>query len=242
LQAVILAGGKGARLLPLTKDIPKPMIVLNGKPVLEHILLALKKNNITDIIICTGHLSNIIEDHFKDGKTYGLRISYSKEEEPLGTAGPIRLIKNRLEKDFFIIYGDLVFNIDLKKMMDFHKNKKADASLVVHTTNHPQDSDIVIMNDSFEITGFTHKPNNLKTAISSAAIYIVSKNLVGHIPENKQSDFIKDVFPAALNIGKKLYGYYTEEFIKDMGTFDRIKEVEKDITKGVLHGESKGRN
>jgi len=231
MQAIIIAGGKGERIQELGKEIPKLLLPLNNIPLIDHIIKTIKRNNVKEIIICTGHLSDKIKEYLEK-KDYGIKIKISKEEKPLGTAGPLNIIKNSIKEDFFILYGDLYMDINLNNILKFHKQKNADATLVLHKSDHPWDSTIVTINDDNKINGFFEKPgkefwkyNNL----TNAALYLVKKDIINFIEEEKKLDLAKDIFPLMLKSNKKLYGYITEEYIKDIGTPERYIEVEKKI-------------
>ena len=161
MQAVIMAGGKGTRLASITKDlIPKPMVNILGKPLLEWQIQTLKQYNIRKICLVIGHLGEKIQEYFGDGSDFGVQISYIQEKEPLGTAGSLYYIKEWLTDDsFFLIFGDVFFNIDLNRMLQFHISKDSIATLFVHPNSHPFDSDIVVMDTNERIERFDSKNN-----------------------------------------------------------------------------------
>ena len=145
MQAVIMAGGKGTRLAAITKDeIPKPMVPVNGKPLLLWQIEELKKNGITDIIMIIGHLGEKIEEYFQNGEKYGVHVSYIREHEPLGTAGAFYYLKDKIVSDYFLlVFGDVFFSIDIQRMKKFYIDHQARAALFVHPNSHPADSDLV---------------------------------------------------------------------------------------------------
>lgn len=231
MKLVIMAGGKGVRLYPLTKDIPKPMIPLNGKPVLEHIILWAKKQGITDIIICTGHLSNVIEEYFKDGKQLGVRISYSVEKEPLGTGRPLKDIAHLVNEDFIVISGDIVCDINANKLMGFHKKNNADATIVVQDGSHPEESDLIELNKDNSVKKFWLKPHTKETpkiSITNASMYVLNPKALNLIPERSYS-LERELLPEMHDKGRKVFAYYTKEYIEDMGSFERMKKVEEKL-------------
>ncbi|MBN2368343.1 HAD-IIIA family hydrolase [Candidatus Woesearchaeota archaeon] len=228
MQAVILAGGKGVRLRPLTYDLPKPLVKVGDKPILEHILLLLKKQGVTNIIICSGYLGQHIIDFCGDGSKFGLKITHSIEKSPLGTAGPLKDIEDSLEEDFFVIYGDIYLDMDLNKLMAYHKSKKSKATLVVHPSDHPHDSDVVVMDQGTQkIKDFLHKPGKeIKFQnLTSAAAYALNKSILSYISSGEPTDFGKDIFPKMAADEEPMFGYITDEFIKDAGTHDRLAYV-----------------
>lgn len=235
MKAVILAGGKGTRLGSLTSLLPKPMVKIGNIPVLEHQINLLKRYGIKDIIILTGYLSEVIEIYFKTGKSFGVNIKYFKEKEPLGTTGGIKAIESSLSDDFLVLYGDIIIDMDLSRLMNFHKNKKGIATVVLHSNTHPYDSDLVDVNESQQITAFHPKPhdNAFYRNLVNAGVYILSPKIFQHLEKNKSADFARDIFPALIK-KENLFGYNTPEYIKDMGTPERLKEVEEDYASGKI--------
>ena len=227
MKAVILVGGKGTRLKPLTDRMPKPMLPLAGRPMLEHLIIRLVRNGIRDIIICSGYKSGMIEKHFGDGKAFGADIAYSRETKPLGTAGPLSLIKEKLKDDFIVVYGDLYIELDFQKLAAFHKSRKACATLVLHPSDHPYDSDMVDIDNNGNIKAFLGRPKpgqNFRN-LGNAAVYVLNPKALSYIPEGRQADFARDIFPDMLEAGELLAGYVTEEYVRDVGTMDRYTEV-----------------
>lgn len=235
MKAVIIAGGKGIRMGDVAKDIPKPMIAVCGKPLLEYQINLLKEYGFTEIILCLHHLPHVIKNHFKDGKDFGVKISYFVEDSPLGTAGCVKTIENHLDPDFLVIYGDLLVNMNLKRFENYHLEREGVGTLVVHPNDHPYDSDLVKVDSDNRILQFLNKPHDKNLVyknLVSAAVYILSQKIFKYIDKNKKSDFAKDVFPKAIRANEILYAYKTHEYIKDVGTSKRLKEVTKDISSG----------
>ena len=240
--AVILAGGKGERLKHLTEYIPKPMIQIEGMPVLERQINLLRQYKITDIHILTGYLGYVISNYFGDGKILGVNIKYFPEDKPLGTSGCIKELEGNIQDDFLVVYGDLMLNMKLDNFIAFHKRKGGTATLVVHPNDHPCDSDLVVMDDSNnKIIDFLTKDKKplYYANLVNAAVYILSPVVFGYIPEGIQSDFVRDVFPEMLRCSEKIYGYKTVEYIKDMGTVDRFEKVNKNFISGKIQSCSK---
>lgn len=232
MQAIIIAGGKGTRLKSLSKMVPKLLLPLNNKPLIEYLISHLKKNGCKNIVITTGYLGNKIREYVEKNN-YGVKIHLSQEAKPLGTAGSLHLIKNLLEDEFFVLYGDVFTTIDLKKMFKFHKQRESDATLALHKSDHPEDSTVVKINNKSKILGLLEKPGeNWKKHgnLTSTSLYILKKSILGFIEKNKEIDLTKDVFPGMLRKNKNLFGYITEEYAKDMGTPKRYKEVQKYVT------------
>lgn len=243
MKALILAGGKGTRLQRMTQTLPKPMVRIAGKPVLEYQIELLKKYGICDITILVNYLSEKIKKYFKEGKRWGVKINYFEEKIPLGTAGGIGKIQKSLKNDFLVLYGDLMANIDLMRLIKFHKFNSAKYSqcigtLVVQPKDYPSDCDLVKINSKNQITKFLVKPhsvNILDRNLANAAIYILSPKIHPYIPQGIASDFGKEIFPSVLERKKhSLYAYYSPEYMKDMGTVKRFGEVESDVKKGIF--------
>ena len=236
MQAVILAGGKGTRLGELTREIPKPLVQVGNVPILEHQLNLLKEYDITKSLIIVGHLHKKIEDFVKDGSKWGMKISCFKEKEPLGTAGALSLVRNQLEDSFFVLYGDVMMDVNLKRIHDFHKQKNADATLVVHPNDHPYDSDLVECDSNSLIKAFHPKPhekNKFYKNLVNAGVYLFNKKLIDYIPSGESVDFGKSIFPSLVN-DQKLYAYNTSEYLKDMGTPERLQKVTEDHLSGKI--------
>ncbi len=231
MQLVILAGGKGTRLYPLTKDIPKVMISLNKKPALEYTINWANKYGIRDIIICVGYLHNKIEEYFGNGSKFGVNIIYSIEKKPLGTGGPLSLIKNLIkEENFFLINGDVICNIDQNKALEFHKKNNSVITIVAQRSTHPEESDLIEADNTGRILNISLKPHKekLNTNISNAGFYVVSKKILDFIPEEEIS-FEREIVIKALKNNLKVFAYLTDEYLEDIGNLDRIQRIDKEI-------------
>ncbi len=236
MKAVILAGGKGTRLGKLTHDIPKPMIPLLGKPLLEYHIEWCKRYGIEEVILIVNHLKEPILQHFGDGSGFGIKISYFEESAPLGTVGGIKEIEHQLTDDFLVLYGDVLIDLDLERLLHFHRAKKSEATLVVHPNDHPYDSDLVELDKEERIIAVLPKPHEegvFYHNMVNAAVYLFSPKVLKHLPKGKKADFGKDIFPK-LYKGVAMYGYNTTEYLKDMGTPDRLAQVESDVKSGKV--------
>ncbi len=237
MKVVIIAGGSGTRIASVNSEIPKAMIPVNGKPVLEYQIELAKRYGFTDIILIIGYLGYIIKDYFQDGSKWGVSIDYYIEEIPLGTSGALPFLKDKLNNDFFVFYGDTVMDIALDQMLNFHNTKHAEATLLLHPNDHPYDSDLVAVNEDAEISHFYSKPHPegfVCRNLVNAALYILSPRVIDFIPLNSKSDFGKNIFPELLNQNFNLSGYITPEYIKDMGTPDRYVKVSEDLKSGKV--------
>ena len=238
MKAIIIAGGKGKRLGKITRNIPKPMIKIDGLPILEHQIRLLKKYGLKDIIILTGYLAEVIEGYFKNGQRFGVKITYIKSDPEIGNADRLKLAKKHLSEDFLVLYGDTMLDIDLKRLINFHKNKKSSCTLVIHPNDHPYDSDLVETNDNQEIIAFHTKPrppNEYFKNLVNAGVYVFSPGILKYIKSKKgvELDLAKHILPKIIG-REKIFGYNTPEYIKDMGTPKRFKQVTKDCLTGKI--------
>lgn len=235
IQAVIMAGGKGTRLASITKDIPKPMVPIMGKPLLEHQIERLKENGISDILLVVGHLGDVIRAYFQDGSNLGVNISYFVEEEPLGTAGALKLIKEQLKKDFVLLFGDLYLDVDFCRFMNFHKEKNSMVTLFAHPNSHPYDSDILVADENGCVTEWSYK-NSVRTKdyrnLVNAGVYVINRDAIASLPEEKKVDLEKQLITKLIPDGV-IYAYHSTEYVKDVGTPERLMKVEQDVKNGI---------
>lgn len=246
MQAVIMAGGKGTRLSSVIQDIPKPMVQLNGIPLLEHQIKNLKENGIKDIVLVVGHLGQVIIDYFQTGEKFGVSISYYFEEKPLGTAGALWYLKDRLEEQFILLFGDLYVDINFTRFFEYHCAHKALATLYVHPNSHPYDSDIIEMQEDGKVSGWLYKKlprtKDYKNLVN-AGVYVFNRKIIEFIEEDTKTDLEKQVLVPHLESGQ-IYAYVCTEYVKDIGTPERLIKVEKDLNNGVcrkrnLHNKQK---
>jgi len=237
--AVIMAGGKGSRLRSITNDeIPKPMVPVDGKPLLEYQVEALKEYGIKKIIMIVGHLGEKIMDHFKDGKDFGVDIDYIVEKEPLGTAGAFYYLKDKTDtKDFLLIFGDVFFDIDFDRMEDFHFKNAALTTLLAHPNGHPYDSDLIQTDDNGKVIGFDSK-NNVRDYwydnMVNAGMYVINRELLELVGDPVKIDFEKDILANQVKNGANIYAYHSPEYVKDVGTVDRINATVEELKNGLI--------
>lgn len=236
MKAVILAGGKGTRLQEKTNVLPKPMIPIGDKPLLEHQIKLLARYGIKDITILVNYLKESIIDYFREGENWGVSIRYFEEKEPLGTVGGIKEIEKELNSDFMVLYGDVMIEMNLSKLIEFHKQHKSECTLVIHPNDHPYDSDLVEMNTAHKVVAFhakPHKPDEYYKNLVNAGMYVFSPVILKYLEKGKKADFGKDVFPKILN-KIAIHGYNTAEYLKDMGTPERLEQVSTDYFTGKI--------
>lgn len=237
MKVVVIAGGQGTRIASVNSEIPKAMIPINDKPILEYEVKMAKRYGYTKFIFIIGYMGKQIEDYFGNGEKWEISIEYFKEEKPLGTAGALGYLKDKLTEDFFVFYGDTVMDFDMSYMLEYHRANHADATLFLHPNDHPYDSDIVDLDTDGKVRKFFNKPHEdgfVSRNIVNAALFIFSPKILDKIKIGIKSHIEKDVLPACLDSGINLYGYVSFEYIKDMGTPDRYYSVCDDMASGKV--------
>lgn len=226
--AVIQAGGKGTRMHALTQDeIPKPLLLMNGKPLLQWQMEALTRYGIFEFVIVIGHLGDRIRSYFGNGEKYGVHISYIEETQPLGSAGALYYLREYPADQYFLVYGDVMFDMDIDRWVDFHNSHHALITTVCHPNAHPYDSDLVEMDEMGRITKFLWKTDERKTWYSNivnAGLFLFEGAVLDEIPVPKRADWERDIMAGFIQLGR-VYGYRTSEYIKDTGTPDRFKKA-----------------
>lgn len=228
MQAVILSAGEGTRLNPLTKNVPKVMVPIKGKPLLLWHIEHLKKFGIKDIFINLHYLPNAITDYFQNGKKFGVNISYSFEKHLLGTGGGLTQFRKKLHGTFFLLYGDVFIDINIKKLYDFHLNKKADVTMVVTKTDHPADSDLANFFSDMRLNKLHFKPHKRlpKTPFGLSAVYMINASVLP-VASKKPFALEKGFLLKLQKKGGSIFCYETQEFVKDIGTPARYKFVKR---------------
>ena len=235
MKVVIMAGGKGTRISSINAEVPKPMIKICGKPILQYQIECLKEQGLKDIILVVGYLGNIIEEFFGNGKKFGVNINYIKEQKALGTAGALFYLKNEIENDFLLINGDIIFNVDIKRFWEAHKGHDGLVTILTHPNNHPYDSGIIVSDDQGRVTQWLTKEEKrgwYKNRVN-AGLHIISNKLLDQFKQAVKTDLDRDVLKPLI-AEKKLYIYDSPEYVKDMGTPERYFAVAEDIRKGLV--------
>ena len=241
-QALILAGGKGTRLKERLGDLPKPLVPIGGKPLLEHQLELLRRHGFTDVLIFVHHQSGLIRSALGDGSRWNVHIRYQIEKEPLGTAGAVLAAFDLLADSLLVLYGDTMANVDLTRMWNRHRELKADATLLLHPNDHPLDSDLVETDEEGWVKAFynrPHKAGRYYQNLVNAALYVIEKPCLEPWSKSVEHlDFGKDLFPAMLKNGRRLFGYNSPEYIKDIGTPQRYDRVCAEFASGLVQRSS----
>ena len=261
MKTVIVAGGKGSRIADIAPDIPKPMIRIQNKPILEHEIECLRRQGYTDLIITISYLGHMIKDYFGDGsrispvtgRPFGVKIEYFYERTPLGNAGALFKIKDKLTDDFLLLNADTIFDIDFNRMAAYHKSKGGLATLLTHPNNHPYDSGLLISDSHCSVTNWLTK-EELRTGWYknrvNAGLHILNKNILRAVnikPEiigtldatgnNIKVDLDRQILKPLAGSGK-LFCYDTPEYVRDMGTPERYKQICKDFCTGKVHSKN----
>jgi histidinol-phosphate phosphatase family protein len=240
-QLVILAGGMGTRLKARLGDLPKPMIPIAGKPLLEHQIELAQRHGFHDVIIFACYRADLIERHFGDGSDWGMRIRIVVEREPLGTAGAVLAGFELLADEFLVMYGDTMVNVDLERIRQAHLHSHAAATLLLHPNDHPLDSDLVEADAEGWITAFHNRPHPAHKwfqNLVNAGLYVINKSALRPWISPRPMDFGKDLFPAMLRQGAKLLAYNSPEYIKDIGTPERYDKISAEHAAGVVQRSS----
>ena len=223
-KAVLLVGGRGTRLRPLTDKIPKALLEVRGKAVTEHLFDLLKKYGIRDVVLCVGYLKDKIKGHFGDGSRFGMSIAYIEEEQALGTAGPLKLAKRHLKDSFIVSNGDELKNINIPRMFRLHKRKNALATIALTTVDNPSHYGVARL-DGSRIVEFVEKPSNPPSNLINAGFYILEPQVIDMIPDGF-SMLEKDVFPELAKLGR-LRGFPFAGQWFDIGDIERYKIAER---------------
>lgn len=237
MKTVIMAGGKGTRISSVANDIPKPMIKIDNKPVLEHEIECLRQQGFTDIIITVSHLGNIIMDYFGNGESFGVNIEYYFEKEPLGNAGALFKIKDKLTEDFLLLNADSVFDVNFNRFVEFHKKCGGDATLLTHPNSHPYDSGLIIADENKSVVHWLTKedarPEYYKNRVN-AGLHVISPKLLDIEINTQKIDLDRQILKPLENTGR-MFAYDSPEYVKDMGTPERYKSVCDDFKKGMVN-------
>src|SRR3954470_16139857 len=231
MKAVIMAGGEGTRLRPLTSNQPKPMMPLANRPMMEHIVRLLKEHGFEEIVVTLAFLPQAIRTYFGDGSEFGVRMVYATEETPLGTAGSVRNAMEELTERFLVISGDVLTDIDLTALLDFHDRNKAMATIGLTAVENPVEFGIVITQPDGTIERFLEKPTwgQVFSDTINTGIYVLEPIVFEKIPEGEVVDFSSDVFPALLDDGHTLHGHVAEGYWEDVGTLEAYSRSHKDV-------------
>ncbi len=232
MKGMILAAGEGRRLRPLTDRLPKPMLPLAGRPLLEHIIVHLRRCGLTDLAVNLYHLPAAVMDYFGDGQRWGINLRYSVEERLLGSAGGVQRLEPFFDETFVVYYGDVLTWADLRPMIELHRRAGAPATLGLYEVPDPWNRGIVELNQNGTIVRFAEKPPRPQvfSNLANAGIYILEPAVLARIPADQPYDFGHDVFPKMLADGLPLAGYVLDDYLIDIGLPEKYEEADRIAT------------
>lgn len=229
MQAVILAGGLGTRLRPYTFFLPKPMLPVGHRPILEHIIEWLKANGIEEVVISTGYLGRSIEEHFKDGAEFGVRVDYARSNKPLGIAGQLRNAESKLGERFVCLYGDAILDFDLRGLIGFHLQKRATLTMALMAYKTQSKYGVIDLKETGEIAAWREKPiieNDI-----NVGCYVMEKRYLDYIPPAGSTFGMREAFEEAMQKGEPLYGLKVEGTFRDIGDRAAYREADEHYSK-----------
>src|SRR5579859_7794532 len=237
MKAVVMAGGEGSRLRPLTILRPKPMVPIVGRPVMEHILNLLKAHGITDVVVTVQYMASAIEDYFGDGSQLGMHISYSREEVPLGTAGSVKNAEEFLDEPFLVISGDALTDFDLGAIIKYHQDHKALATLTLAHVANPLEYGVIITDDTGHIRQFLEKPSwgEVFSDTINTGIYVLDPVIFSYFEKDKPYDFSQELFPYMLQKGDPIYGFVAEGYWCDVGNLAEYMKANADVLQAKVN-------
>lgn len=244
MKAVIMAGGEGSRLRPLTCTVPKPMARIIGKPIIEYILNLLKEHKIDEAAVTLGYLPHIIEEEYENG--FGkMKLNFYREDEPLGTAGSVKRAAAGFDEPFVVISGDAMCDFNLTGIMDFHKAQHAAITIVAVSQNDPREYGLLKVDGENRVTGFIEKPSwsQSVTNLANTGVYIINPECLKLIPKDEKFDFAADLFPLMLERGMPIYCYHSDGYWCDVGSIEAYMKCQQDIFDGrmKIYGSDEGR-
>ena len=234
LKAVILVGGEGTRLRPLTYHTPKPMVPVLNVPFLEHVIRNLKEHNITEIVMAQYYLAASMRDYFGDGSKLGVKLYYVMEESPLGSAGAVKNVEDFLDCTFFVLNGDIIHNRDLTALLKYHRQHRAKATIVLTPVANPTLYGVVETDKRGRVTRFIEKPKpeEVSTNMINAGTWVVEPEVLQRIPPGTKFSFERDLFPQILVDGLPFYAYPTDNYWMDTGTPENYLQLHRDLLSG----------
>lgn len=242
MKIVIMAGGRGTRIAEVNSQVPKPMIPLEGKPILEHQIETLGRQGYRDLVLVIGHLGHVIRNHFGDGSRWGASIRYVEEETPLGTAGALYYLKDEIREDFLLLNGDVIFDVDVARFAERHRRLKTMATILTHPNDHPYDSGIIVADETGRVTDWLHKEDErlwYRNRVN-AGMHMLAPDIFRRFPDLRKRDLDRDVLKPLIPLGE-LGIYDSPEYVRDMGTPDRLDAVARDIREGRVEARNLSR-
>ncbi len=234
MKAVILVGGEATRLRPLTCNLPKAMVPIVNTPFLEYVIYYLRSYGIVDIILTQRGSSRYLTDYFGDGSRFGVKLGYTVEESPMGTAGAVKNAERYLDETFLVLNGDIFTDLDLSALADFHKEKKAKAVIALTAVEDPTQYGLIETDSRGRVTRFLEKPKpeEITTDKINAGTYILDPSVLSYIPPKANFSFERELFPTLLKNGEPVYGYVSSSYWIDIGTPEKYLKLNCDLVEG----------
>lgn len=234
MKAIILAAGNGTRLRPLTDCCPKPMLPLNGKPLLQYNLDLLKAHGFRQVVMNLHHRPEVFIHYLRERGNQGMNVTLAVEPRLLGTAGAVRNLESYLDETFLVLYGDLLTNVDLSTLIDWHRKVRGLATLAVHRVEDPRSCGIVVVGEGGRISRFVEKPSNGKvfSPWANAGVYVMEPDILAYIPKEREYDFGRDLFPSLLSRGVPMYAYPFSDYLIDIGSPQGYERARRDLEEG----------
>ena len=242
MKAVVMAGGQGTRLRPLTSNQPKPMLPIVGKPMMQHILALARRHGITEVVATVQFLASVIRNYFGDGSDLGISLSYVTEQEPMGTAGSVKNAEALLDDRFLVLSGDSLTDVDLTELIQFHEKNGAAVTVTLKRAENPLDFGIVITDEDGRVERFLEKPGwgEVFSDTINTGIYVVEREVLDHIPAGQEFDFSQDLFPLLLDKGLPVFGYVTDRHWTDVGNLEAYLRAHWEVLERQVEVEIEG--
>jgi len=234
MKAVILVGGLGTRLRPLTINTPKAMVPVLNTPFLEHVIGNLRRHNVKDITLAQSHLAQPVKDYFDNGSRFGVRLNYTVEDTPMGTAGAVKMAEKHLDEAFLVLNGDIFTDLDFTAMIDFHRKSQAKITIALTPVEDPTSYGLIETNTQGRVTRFLEKPSwdQVTTNMINAGSYVLEPDVLTHIPPKTNFSFERMLFPLFLEWGKPIFAYSSSAYWLDIGTPEKYFQLNKDLLSG----------
>jgi mannose-1-phosphate guanylyltransferase len=235
MKAVILVGGEATRLLPLTCNIPKAMVPVLNTPFLEYVISCLSQHQVESIILTQRHRAQAIESYFGNGSQFGVKLSYTVEEVPLGTAGAVKNAEGYLDKTFLVLNGDIFTDLDIGAMISFHRERKSKATIALTPVEDPTSYGLIETDAEGRVTQFLEKPSwsQVTTNMINAGTYVLEPEILANIPPQVNFSFEHELFPLLLDLGELIYAYPSSAYWTDIGTPEKYLQLHRDLLNGM---------
>lgn len=237
MKAVVMAGGEGTRLRPMTSSMPKPLLPVVNRPIMEHVLRLLKRHGLNETVVTVQFLASLVRNYFGDGEELGMELTYANEEKPLGTAGSVKNAEEALKDDaFLVISGDALTDFDLTDLIAFHKEKGALVTVCLTRVPNPLEFGITIVDEEGKVERFLEKPTwgQVFSDTVNTGIYVMEPEVFDYVAADVSVDWSGDVFPQLMKEGKPIYGYVAEGYWEDVGTHESYVKAQADVLEGKV--------